>query len=130
MPKPQYVRDAELKVSVLLRDLDREQRALVDQIHKLVIRMFQTSDSRLFAIYGYQPDTAARCALVTLFRQHPQLLIEARWVAQYLWCSEEDIGLYEQTTRQVVADDPNGAFKKTLASICREVGADMGLLLT
>lgn len=118
MAKPQTVREARVNVDARMRDLDVAQRHLVERLHELVLRIYETSDSRLFAIARYEPDVAARAAMTIIFRQAQLLQLGAQWVANYLWCKEEDVPVYEATAKEVIRLRPNDPFTRKLKIVC------------
>ena len=128
MPKPKLVRDALRNADSLKRELDADQRGLVEKIHALVLRMYQSSDSKLFAVYGFAPDLTVRSALVFLFREHRRLQLEARWIASYLYCPLSEVGGYEEIAKQLLLIRPDSPFSTALKSICREMGVEVEYL--
>ena len=129
MLKPRTTQDAEDMVADLKDRLDFSKRQLVDTIHRLVIRMFGTSTSRLFGVAGFSSDDNARGALVLLLHKHPQLQLDRRWIAEFLSCEVRHIDLYVRATQEVLRDNIGGDFEKRFESICRHVGIQIPAFL-
>jgi hypothetical protein len=125
MPRPRSALKALNKADMLKRGLSEYQAQQVEKLHKLILREFKSSDTKLFAVVGYKNDRFARTGLTLLLRRHAALQLESYWIADYLCCTKSDAETMESTAIRLIREQPGGVFATKLRTICEVIGVEL-----